>query len=125
MSFRYLAGYPHSTAPTRTHTLAPHHPHSTPHHRPSRLSYTPAPNTTKAAATARVLLLDATSGKVLKVLLSTPPLGNYSWDDFKEYSPPIAVHATGLDLPNESPIVLAIEVRQASSPTPWTLACSD
>lgn len=80
MSFRYLAGY------------------------------TPAPNTSKAAATVRVLLLDGASGTVLKELLSTPPLGNYSWDHFTQYSPPINVSATGLDLANDAPVVLALEV---------------
>ena len=41
---------------------------------------------------------------------TSPPLGNYSFDHFTGYSPPIAVEATGLGVSNEAPIILAMQV---------------
>ena len=72
--------------------------------------YSPAANETKQAATVAVQLRAASDGAVLRTLLSTPPLGNYSFDAFTRYSPRIQVHQTGLALPNDEPVILALEV---------------
>ena len=44
-----------------------------------------------------VQLLDA-HGQPLRTLYTSPPLGNYSYDAFHGFSPPINVSAKGLDL---------------------------
>ena len=80
MSFRYLAGY------------------------------TPPPGKTAAAATVQIVLIDRASKRVLKTLLSTPPLGDYSWDVFKGFSPPIALHATSVGVPNDEIVDLALQI---------------
>lgn len=80
MSFRYLAGY------------------------------TPAPGETKKAPTVRVLLLDLESRKEVACLFTSQPLGNYSFDHFSSFSPPVTVAATSLAVPNDSPLIIALEV---------------
>jgi len=80
MSFRYLAGY------------------------------TPSDPTTVEASTVRLLVLDNATQKLLKALPSTEPLGNYSWDHFTGYSPPISMHYSDMDIPNDRPVALALEV---------------
>ena len=72
--------------------------------------YTPAKGSTKKAATARVVLMERDSKKVLKALLTTPPLGEYSWDVFKGYGPRIEVHAKGVNVPNDVPVTIALQV---------------
>lgn len=72
--------------------------------------YTPHENQTKVAATANLLLLDAATQKPLLALPPTTPLGDYSWDHFSGYSPPVEINATGLDLPNDEPVMLALQV---------------
>lgn len=79
MSFRYLAGY------------------------------TPPEGAERKASSVDVLLVNAATDKVASTLLQTPPLGDYSWDDFHGYSPPIAVNATNLRLPNDEPLLLVME----------------
>merc|ERR1711879_252133 len=65
----------------------------------------------RMASTVKVLLIDASStSTVLKTLAEVGPLGDYSWDHFTGYSPPIEVHATGLNLSNEAPVLLALEI---------------
>jgi len=64
----------------------------------------------QTASTVDVLLVDAArQDVVLKTLLSTEPLGDYSFDHFVGYSPPISVNATGLGLANDSPVLLVME----------------
>merc|ERR1711959_459263 len=65
----------------------------------------------RMAPTADVLLVNASSQtQVLRTLLKTGPLGKYSWDHFTGYSPPISVNATGLQLANDGPVLLALEM---------------
>jgi len=72
--------------------------------------YTPAEGQTKQASTLRVILIEQDSGDEVKELFASAPLGNYSYDDFTTYSPPVVVAATGLNLPNEKTLVLTLEV---------------
>jgi len=80
MSFRYLAGY------------------------------APPAGQAKKAPIVKVQLRDMETGDVLKTIATTEPLGNYSFDHFTTYSPPIAINATGLDLLNNKPIILVLEI---------------
>jgi len=65
----------------------------------------------KLASTANVLLVNASDqSKVLRTLLKTGPLGNYSWGHFNGYSPPIVAKATGLNLANDVPVLVVLEV---------------
>jgi len=61
-------------------------------------------------STLKVVVLDMASDKVLATVWSSGPLGNYSWDHFKAYSPPIEVKGTGLGVPTDSAVVLAFVV---------------
>lgn len=72
--------------------------------------YTPPPGHLKMAPTLRVLLIDAASSKEVRELAKTGPLGNYSWDHFTGYSPPIEVDVRGLDQENEAALALVVEV---------------
>ena len=72
--------------------------------------YTPAKGVTKAAPVVRVVLIERDTRAVIKTLLTTPPLGAYSWDGWKEYSPRIPMHATEINVPNEKPVSIALEV---------------
>jgi hypothetical protein len=67
------------------------------------------PNAIKAP-TVRVLLLDLATGKELKSIFQSEPLGNYSFDHFTGYSPPISVKATGINCPNTKAVIIALEV---------------
>jgi len=80
MSFRYLAGY------------------------------TVADPSLVRASTVRLLVLDHVTQEVLKLLPSTEPLGNYSFDHFVGYSTPISMMSSDLDIPNDSPVDIALEV---------------
>jgi alpha-galactosidase len=62
------------------------------------------------APTVRLVVLDLATNHELKTLLQTGPLGNYSYDHFTGYSPRVTVHATNLAIPNDSPVVLAMEI---------------
>jgi hypothetical protein len=53
--------------------------------------YTPAPGQIKKPAVVKVVLLDMKSSAVLKTVFTSVPLGNYSYDHFTQYSPPIEV----------------------------------
>ena len=57
-------------------------------------------------------VLDLHTSKVLKTVWTSDPLGNYSWDRWHGYSPPIPVHASGLGIPlsEDSPVLLALSV---------------
>ena len=55
-------------------------------------------------------VLSAASGKTLKTLYTSPPLDKFQFDRGDAYSPPIAVSADGLDIPNTEPVYLALSV---------------
>merc|ERR1719469_1547918 len=80
MSFRYLAGY------------------------------TPSQGKTKKAAVVKVQVRDLATDAILATLFTSDPLGDYSWDVFTSYSPLINVSVTNLSIPNDSPVVIALEV---------------
>ena len=62
--------------------------------------------------TVRIALLDMVTGKELKSLFTSGPLGNYSYSPFKGYSPEIEVKVTGINLPNpnNAPVIVAMVV---------------
>jgi len=74
--------------------------------------YTPAPGQQKAAPTVTLQVLDMKTDAVLKSVWTSQQLGNFSWDNFKGYSPRIPVQATGLGikLSSDSPVILALSV---------------
>jgi alpha-galactosidase len=72
--------------------------------------YTPAPGQTKKAPVVKVVLLDMASSAVLKTVFTSEPLGNYSYDHFTQYSPPIEVKATAIDVPNDKAVIVALQV---------------
>jgi hypothetical protein len=74
--------------------------------------YTPGPGANITASTVRVLLSDA-SGGTLASLFESAELGNYSYDHFEGYSPPIVVVGEilgGAGLPNEEEVFLVFEI---------------
>ena len=72
--------------------------------------YTPEAGQTKQPATVRLLLTDVATEAEVRELWKSGPLGNYSYDQFTGYSPPIEVRATGLAQPNEAALMLTLEV---------------
>ena len=64
----------------------------------------------KIAPTLKVLVLDAATGTPLKTLFQSGPLGNYSFDRFTGYSPAVKISATGLDIPTDKAVTIAMEV---------------
>jgi hypothetical protein len=72
--------------------------------------YTPPAGQARRAPVVRLLVLDQESRRVVATVGVTPPLGEYSYDHFKSYSPPVRLGASGLALPNDAPLVLALEV---------------
>ena len=72
--------------------------------------YTPAKGQTKLAPTVSVQLLDVKSKALVATLLTTPPLGEYSFDAFTGHSPPISLEVKGLEVPNDAPLVLALKI---------------
>jgi hypothetical protein len=74
--------------------------------------YTPSPGQTKNASEVSVNLLDAATGKPLtsKPLYTSAPLGKYSYDTYKGYSPLQEVVVDGLHIPNSKPILFQIQV---------------
>jgi hypothetical protein len=58
--------------------------------------YTPPAGQQANASTLTVVLVDAINGSTVQELWTSPPLGNYSFDRFEGYSPPVAVNITGL-----------------------------
>ena len=63
----------------------------------------------EGASTVTVVLTDA-SGGVLATLYRSPPLCNYSFDNFTQYSPPLHINVTGLSIPNDELVRLAIQI---------------
>jgi hypothetical protein len=72
--------------------------------------YTPGPGQTKKAPVVKLLVLDLATSKVLATAWTSSPLGNYSYDHFTSYSPPVVVAATGLAVPTDTPVILALEI---------------
>ena len=72
--------------------------------------YTPAAGHAKKASVVKLLVLDLASSQVLATPWTSEPLGNYSYDHFTGYSPPVKVHATGLSVSTNSAVILALEV---------------
>ena len=73
--------------------------------------FTPQPGAPPPpAANVSLHALDAANGTSLGVLWASGPLGNYSFDRYVGYSPPITGSADGLRLPNARPITLALQV---------------
>ena len=72
--------------------------------------YTPSANQSKKAPVVSVVVLDRDSRGVLATLLTTPPLGEYSWDEWAAYSPPVSTHASGLELANDKPVLVGLLV---------------
>ena len=71
--------------------------------------YTPGPGANITASTVRVLLSDANGG-ALAVIYQSDELGNYSYDHFEGYSPPIVASASSLKVPNEELVFLVLEI---------------
>merc|ERR1712194_97772 len=72
--------------------------------------YTPKDPSLLRSPTVRLLVLDQVTQEVLKQLPSTEPLGNYSFDHFVGYSNPISMVSSDLDIPNDSPVEIALQV---------------
>ena len=73
--------------------------------------YTPPPGTHKDGAVVSVHLLDMASGTDLSGPLFTwSGLTNYSFDDFKGYSPPQTTTVSGLSVPNTHPLLMALKI---------------
>ena len=72
--------------------------------------YTPAKGDPPKQAPIATLLLADASGQVVKTLWTSPPLGNYSYDVFSGFSPPINVSATSLGVTGDGPLYLTLSV---------------
>ncbi|KAL1524703.1 hypothetical protein AB1Y20_019588 [Prymnesium parvum] len=73
--------------------------------------YTPAAGEHKAAATVALQVLEMETGTVLRTAWTSGELGNYSWDRFTGYSPPLQIRASGLGVKlSEKPVILALAV---------------
>ena len=71
--------------------------------------YTPTAGQHKKASTVSVQLVDG-HGQLLRTLFTSPSLGNYSYDVFRGFSPPINVSATGLNLRMDGAVAIALMV---------------
>jgi hypothetical protein len=63
------------------------------------------------AATVTIQVCDLENGTLIRNLSTTPPLGNYSWDHFTTYSPPVLVEADNLHLSVERAVILVLQVQ--------------
>ena len=72
--------------------------------------YTPAAGVTHNASVASLLLVDE-NGDVLNSSAVTRPLGNFSFDHFTSYSPPVPLSLAAAGVPNDRLVFVAIEVR--------------
>jgi alpha-D-xyloside xylohydrolase len=63
------------------------------------------------AATVSVALVDALNGTLVARLWTSPPLGNYSWDKFTGYSPPLKANLTGLAVAWPRSLAIAFHFR--------------
>ena len=71
---------------------------------------------TKKAPVVSVVLLDMATSAVLKTVFTSPPLGNYSYDHFAGYSPPVEVTAAKIAVPNDKTVIIALQVPQPPPP---------
>ena len=71
--------------------------------------YSPGKGQTKKASQVRVVLVDGTTSAELATVYTSEPLGDYSFDNFKGYSPPIEVHAKGLKVPNSKQVMVQLK----------------
>ena len=71
--------------------------------------YTPAKGQTKRASVVTAQLTDS-AGQVLRTLGVTPPLGNYSYDRFVRFSPPVPIRADGLNLTHAGGVYLTLSI---------------
>lgn len=62
----------------------------------------------REASTLSVVLLDAINQTEIATLYSSPPLADYSYDEFKGYSPPIKLRMVDLDIPNGRAVLVAL-----------------
>ena len=60
--------------------------------------YTPGAGERASASRVRLALVDALNYSLVAVVYSSPPLGHYSYDRFRGYSPPIFVEVAGLSI---------------------------
>ena len=72
--------------------------------------YTPPPGQTKKGSQVQVLLLDSETSQTLAVGATSEPLDQYSFDNFKGYSPPVIIDASGLRIPNSKPVLVALKL---------------
>ena len=72
--------------------------------------YTPGAGEQKTAPVVEVQILDMATSAVLATVFTSPPLGNYSYDHFTQYSPPVVVQAAGLHIPTDKPVIIALSV---------------
>ena len=71
--------------------------------------YTPPEGQPKLAANVTVQLTDA-KGAVLRSLFHSAPLGNFSYDVFDGYSPPVVVRASGIGLQADGRVYVSLLV---------------
>ena len=70
--------------------------------------YTPTTPGGKKAATVELAAYDYLTGAKLATVYQSGPLGNYSYDKFTSYSPPIRVAVSGLKIANARPVSLRL-----------------
>ena len=82
--------------------------------------YTPAAGKSAKATTLSLALVDAINGSHVAMLYTSPPLGNYSFDAFKGYSPPLMVKRTGLAIswPRSLRVALLFDNRERNVQVP-------
>ena len=71
--------------------------------------YSPGKGQTKKASQVQVVLVDGTTSAELATVYTSEPLGEYSFDNFKGYSPPIEVNAKGLKVPNSKQVMVQLK----------------
>lgn len=62
------------------------------------------------APIVNVALVDAVTMQDLATVWTSPPLGNYSYGSFTQYSPPVEVHVHGLNISNANPVLIQLRV---------------
>jgi len=62
------------------------------------------------APVVTVVLVDATTMSDIATIYTSPPLGNYSFGNFKGYSPPVEVAVSGLNVSNANPVLVQLRI---------------
>ena len=62
----------------------------------------------KQPGTVSLALVDATTQQHMQTVYTSPPLGQYDFDNYKGYSPPIEVNLKGLNITNSKPVMLKL-----------------